>query len=317
MSWFATPKQLKQFGLLAMNRRNLEFIGRYNQRRLYPLVDNKLLTKQAALAAGIAVPEMIGSIDSPFQIRNLEQILNGRDQFVIKPARGSAGKGILVITRRDQGKFYKPSGAALTLQDLKRDISNILSGLYSLGGKPDTALLEALIQFDDSLSRYSFQGVPDIRVIVFKGFPVMAMLRCSTAASDGKANLHQGAVGVGLAINDGKASSAVQNGEPVTRHPDTGERFDQLAIPYWHDILKLTSRCYELAGLGYLGCDVVIDKDRGPLILELNARPGLAIQIANQKGLFRRLSQIEQLSQTFHIEERVDYAMRMFDDSIA
>ena len=309
---FATPSQLKQFGLLAMNRRNLEFIGRYNDRSRYPLVDNKLLTKQAALAAGIAVPEMIGAIDSPFQVGRIDQILQGHDQFVIKPARGSAGKGILVITRRDGELFYKPSGASLTLADIKRDISNTLSGLYSLGGKPDTALLEALIQFDESLARYSYQGVPDIRVIVFKGFPVMAMLRCSTAESDGKANLHQGAVGVGLSIATGRAVSAVQHDNPVTEHPDTNERFDELAIPYWDEILRLCARCYELTGLGYMGCDVVIDKERGPLILELNARPGLAIQIANQRGMFSRLQQVEALPETFHIDERVDFAIKQF-----
>ncbi|MEH6649219.1 MAG: alpha-L-glutamate ligase-like protein [Motiliproteus sp.] len=314
MNLFATPSQLRKFGLLAMNRRNLDFISSYNDRSLYPLVDNKLLTKEAALNAGIAVPDMIGSIETPFQIRQLEKIIEGYGQFVIKPARGSAGKGILVITERDQNTFYKPSGAPLSLQDLKRDLSNILSGLYSLGGKPDTALLEALIEFDDSLTKYSFQGVPDIRVIVFKGFPVMAMLRCSTAASDGKANLHQGAVGVGLSISSGKALSAVQDGDLVESHPDTGERFEELAIPYWEEILKLTARCYELTGLGYLGCDVVIDKARGPLILELNARPGLAIQIANQKGLYARLQQVEGLTEAHSIDERVEYAIREFGE---
>ena len=314
MSWFAHPADLRAFGLLAMNRRNLEYIGRYNDRSRYPLVDNKLLTKQAALDAGIAVPELIGSIDSPFQVAQLEQILEGRDQFVIKPARGSAGKGILVITRREGELFYKPSGASLTLADLKRDISNILSGLYSLGGKPDVAVLEALIQFDESLARYSYQGVPDIRVIAFQGFPVMAMLRCSTAESDGKANLHQGAVGVGLSIATGQATSAVQHDAPVDHHPDTGERFDQLAIPHWPEILKLSSRCYDLTQLGYLGCDVVIDRERGPLILELNARPGLAIQIANQRGMYTRLSHVEALTENFHTDERAEYAMATFDN---
>lgn len=137
----------------------------------------------------------------------------------------------------------------------------------------------------------------------------MAMLRCSTAASDGKDNLHQGAVGVGLSISSGKALSAVQDGELVESHPDTGERFEELAIPYWDEILKLTARCYELTGLG---CDVVIDKTRGPLILELNARPGLAIQIANQKGLYARLQQVEGITEAHSIDQRVEYAIREF-----
>jgi hypothetical protein len=34
---------------------------------------------------------------------------------------------------------------------------------------------------------------------------------------------------------------------------------------------------------------VMIDEDLGPLMIEVNARPGLAIQLANGVGLLRRL----------------------------
>ncbi|MRR31196.1 alpha-L-glutamate ligase-like protein, partial [bacterium] len=50
---------------------------------------------------------------------------------------------------------------------------------------------------------------------------------------------------------------------------------------------------FEMTGLGYLGVDLVIDRDRGPLLLELNARPGLAIQLANRHGLRTRLDQVD------------------------
>lgn len=43
-----------------------------------------------------------------------------------------------------------------------------------------------IIHFDNVFDGYSFEGVPDTRVIIFKGFPVMSMMRLSTAASDGK-----------------------------------------------------------------------------------------------------------------------------------
>ena len=45
--------------------------------------------------------------------------------------------------------------------------------------------------------------------------------------------------------------------------------------------------------MGYLGVDIVIDATAGPLMLELNARPGLNIQIANQEGLVHRLRSVE------------------------
>ena len=66
-----------------------------------------------------------------------------------------------------------------------------------------------------------------------------------------------------------------------------------LSIPHWDDLLEMAARCCELAGLGYIGVDFVLDRERGPLILELNARAGLAIQIANGNGLLHRLRTVE------------------------
>ena len=157
-------------------------------------------------------------------------------------------------------------------------------------------MIEALIDFDPALADYSYEGVPDIRVIVHRGVPMMAMLRCATHASDGKANLHQGAVGVGIDIATGRSICAVQQGRVVTEHPDTGATFDKLQIPYWDQILDMASRCADMTGLGYLGADIVLDRVRGPMLLELNARPGLSIQVANQCGLAERLQVAAQIA---------------------
>ncbi len=187
-----------------------------------------------------------------------------------------------------------------------------MAGLYSLGGKPDTAIVESLIQPDDVFSDFSYEGVPDIRVIIFKGFPVMAMMRLSTAESDGKANLHQGAVGVGLDIATGRALRAVQHGMPVNEHPDTKVALSKLEVPQWRTLLELASGCYEMTGLGYLGADMVLDRERGPLLLELNARPGLAIQVANGRGLVDRLRSVESLGEkSFSISEKIDFCARL------
>ncbi len=291
-----SPWLLQRMGVLGMNSRNINYVSRYNQRHLYPLVDDKLQTKQAAQAAGIAVPELLGVIEGQWQMKNFASELEQWQQFVIKPTRGSGGKGIMVITDRDFEYFIKSNGRKLQLNELRRHINNILSGLYSLGGKPDNVMIEALINYDEVFNEYTYEGVPDIRVIVFRGFPVMAMLRCSTHSSDGRANLHQGAIGVGIDIVTGRSLVAVQHNRPVTVHPDTGKAFAELTIPYWDTILELAAGCFEMTGLGYLGCDIVLDKHKGPVILELNARPGLAIQIANGEGLATRLQWAEQRS---------------------
>ncbi|MBB3330462.1 alpha-L-glutamate ligase-like protein [Halomonas campaniensis] len=309
---WTSPGKLRDKGIIGMNRRNIRYIGRYNNRRLYPLVDDKLKTKLLAQEYGITTPALIGTVTTQFGVKQLDAMLHGHRGFVIKPAKGSGGKGILVIEHVEDGAYVKPSGARLGLGDLERHVSNILSGLYSLGGSPDVAVIEALINFDERLSEYTYEGVPDIRVIVFKGYPVMAMMRLSTAASDGKANLHQGAVGVGLDIATGTAIRGVQFDRTRHDHPDTGHELASLHIPDWRTLLLLAAGCYEMTGLGYLGTDMVLDRDLGPMLLELNARPGLAIQMANGEGLRNRLDLIERQPEGVAPEARVAFAQQHF-----
>lgn len=291
-----SAKKLRSFGIIGMNQRNFGLISRYNPRHLYPLVDDKLKTKLLAQQAGITVPKLLGTLQYQHDVKLLKEILRPHAQFVIKPVKGSGGKGILVITEIEHNLYFKPSGDAVQLEDIERHVSNILSGLHSLGGKPDTVMIESLIQLDPVFADYSYEGIPDIRIIVFRGYPIMAMLRLTTHASDGKANLHQGAVGVGIDIGSGQALHAVQYGDPITRHPDTRKTFSELMVPHWDKLLKLAAACYEMTGLGYLGADLVLDRDQGPMIIELNARPGLSIQVANAAGLAPRVAAIESLA---------------------
>ncbi len=309
---WTTPGKLRAKGIVGMNRRNIRYIGRYNDRRLYPLVDDKLQTKLLAQQYAITTPALIGTVSTQFGVKHIHEMLAAHEGFVIKPAKGSGGKGILVIERRDGAHFVKPSGAHLRLEDVERHVSNILSGLYSLGGSPDVAVIEALIDFDESFAAYSYEGVPDIRVIVFQGYPVMAMMRLSTAASDGKANLHQGAVGVGIDIASGTAIRGVQFDRARHDHPDTGHELASLHIPNWKTLLELAASCYEMTSLGYLGTDMVIDRQHGPMLLELNARPGLAIQMANGEGLRPRLDLIERQPDGVSPEARVAFAQHHF-----
>ena len=310
---YTWPQNLSRAGILGMNRRNHSYISRYNPRGRYPLVDDKLKTKQLALASGVAIPKLIGTISEHHEVSMLASMVRNRPGFCIKPARGSGGKGVLLVTHQEEGCYFKPDGKTETLENLERHASNILSGLHSLGGKPDTLLIENLITFDKIFEGYSFEGVPDTRVIVFKGFPVIAMIRLSTSVSLGKANLHQGAVGVGLCLRTGRALRAVQHNTPVLRHPDTGLDFHNLSVPHWDTLLTLAASCYEMSGLGYIGTDMVLDGNRGPLLLELNARPGLSIQTANGRGLLPSLRTVEGLGDTaMNISQRVKFSQQHF-----
>jgi alpha-L-glutamate ligase-like protein len=292
------PKQLEDAGVLGLNRRNCEYITRLNPRRLYPRVDDKLITKRLALEAGMAVPELYGVISHQGDVRRLPEIVADHESFVIKPARGSGGNGIVVITGRSMRKrtmYRLANGVLVTESELQHHTSNIVGGQYSLSGNPDSALIEYCVRFDPVFADVSYLGVPDIRVIVYRGYPIMAMVRLPTRKSGGKANLHQGAVGAGIDLSSGETLTGVLDDEVVDDHPDTGALIAGLYIPHWDSILQLAARGLDVTGLGYLGVDIVIDRDRGPLILEMNARPGLNIQIANCTGLSKRIARIDKI----------------------
>ncbi len=312
MDW-VSPRHLKKIGVLGMNARNVGYISRYNERRLYPLVDNKLETKLLAAKYQVAVPDLIHVIKTQREVQTAHAELGDLDKFVVKPAHGSGGRGILIVTGHSGDGLQRSNGEFLSWDNLTRHMSNVVSGLYSLGGRTDYAIVEDLVLIDQLFADVSYEGVPDIRLILFHGYPVMGMLRLATKASDGKANLHQGAIGVGLDIGSGSSIAAVQYDRIVTRHPDTDMLLNDLQVPNWQQLLLLAASCYEMTGLGYLGADIVLDRHRGPLLLELNARPGLTIQVTNQTGLRPRLRHIEKMeSHHATVEERVAYSVANF-----
>jgi len=294
----ATVRKLRESGVLGLNERNADFIMRLNPRHLYPRVDDKALTKELALAAGMPVPELYGIIAHQGEVRDFGKIVGERDSFVVKPAQGSGGDGILVVTGRSQRKrnsFRLSSGVFISEGEIQHHISNIVGGQYSLSGNPDKALIEYCVHFEPTFAEVSYQGVPDIRVVVHRGYPAMAMVRLPTRASDGKANLHQGAVGAGVDLGSGMTLKGVLDDQVVEEHPDSGALIEGLAIPQWDFILGSSARGQEVTGLGYLGVDMVIDRELGPLILDMNARPGLNIQIANCAGLADRIDRIDEI----------------------
>lgn len=309
---FATPSQLRRQGVLGINQRNADYILRYNQRQLYPLVDNKLKTKQLAIANGIAVPELYGVVSTVHDASKITELLANYQELVIKPAHGSGGNGIMVIDGR-VGKFYqKASGDLVSTSTIEHHVNNILSGMYSLGGNPDQAIIEYRVKFDPFFSRITYKGVPDIRVIVFRGIPIMAMVRLPTRQSDGKANLHQGAMGVGIHLDSGETSFAVCHSKHIEAHPDTEASIRDITIPHWDNILRLAIKCADTVGLGYLGVDIVLDQELGPLVLELNARPGLNVQLAVGQGLLHSLKTIDQLTTiSKDIDQRLDYCKQL------
>lgn len=270
--------------VLGINRRNLEMIYPHNPRSGFPSVDDKVRTKALLTGAGVPVPRTIAVVSGFLQARRIVERLRGEQTFVVKPARGRGGGGVLILERMDAG-WRTPSGRAVGEDELLQHFGDILFGVYSFGRADDAALVEQRVVPHPFFRAIYARGIPDIRIILLRERPVMSMLRIPTDASDGRANLHQGAIGVQVDLAAGRTGMGSLRGSPTGTHPDSGAPLAGLAIPFWDRIVAHAVAAARAVPLKYVGVDLVIDEQEGPLMLEVNARPGLQIQVINRTGL--------------------------------
>ena len=278
------PPWRKARHVLGINARNLLYVHGLNPRRHFPLADDKIKTKAILKSALVPVPETLAVLSNVSEVMEARGLLSGAGDFVIKPARGRRGGGILVITGAQADDFIGSDGGPLSWEDLRRAMGDILFGVHSFG-RDDRVLVERRIRAHPGLGGLASHGLPDIRVILLRGDPIMAMMRVPTRASGGRANLHQGALGVGLRLADGLAERCIHNGESVGTHPDNGAPVVGHTIPIWAGVIDVARRAAAALPLPYLGVDVVLTDSDGPLIMEVNVRPGLEIQNVNGRGL--------------------------------
>lgn len=283
---------MDSFNVIGLNRRNIEYITKYNNRLDFPLVDNKILCKKLLNKENIPTPESFFVVNNFIEIPITIEKLKSVPEFVIKPARGRAGGGIKILKSVDS-KFYTLSGHEVKEDEIKKYLGDILFGVYSFGKMNDSALIEYKINQHSVFDNFYSHGVSDIRIILLKDRPVMGMARIPTSTSDGKANLHQGALGIGFSLETGITTYASFKGTAIKEHPDTQKPLIDIQIPHYKRVVEISEKASKTVPLQYLGVDIVIDEDKGPLILEMNARPGLQIQVINNMGLGKRLLEIE------------------------
>jgi alpha-L-glutamate ligase-like protein len=283
--------------ILGMNARSLKYLKPLNTKKGRRIADSKVLTKKYLIRAGLPTPKLLAVFKTPSEVMDFDW-LSLPDNFVLKPVSGYVGGGIVIVKKRSKwaGEWHLMDDSVINIADFRLRCLDILAGQYSLHNLPDWAMVEERIKITKVLRKYAYQGTPDVRVIVYNQVPVMAMLRLPTAESQGKSNLHQGAIGVGVDIATGITTYGVVRGRFVKYVPGTKRKINGIKLPNWNTILTLAVRAQEVvSSLGFLGVDIVFDKEHGPVILELNARPGIEIQNANLAPLKKRLERVEGL----------------------
>ena len=308
---------MKSSDFLGLNARAALYSYKYNTVRGRNVASSKILTKQVLKKHDIPVPDVYGKIKDlkDVQAFKWEKLPAA---FVVKPSRGLGGEGIIVVKKKatDGNGWITTDRKRVTIEDLKLHALTIQEGAFSLENTPDTVLIEEYIGRHKALAKYSYRGTPDIRVIVFNKIPVMAMLRLPTKESGGRANLHQGAIIVGIDIATGITTYAVHHGDYIKYKPGTRRKLHGIKIPFWNKILNIAVRSSEAAKLGYTSVDMLLHPDKGPVVIELNYQPGLGIQLANKAGLRRRLERVDDLK-VRDADHGVDIAKSLFAASFA
>lgn len=285
----------KYSDVLGMNTRNVKYL-RSNNFLARKIADSKLLSKSVLKKLNVPHPELIAVFKNAKDVNEFDW-LSLKKGFVIKPSEGLGGEGIMVVKKIDKyaGEWVLVNNESVNIDDLKLHVSNILEGQYSRNKSPDYALVEERIKIHPKFLKYAYRGTPDIRIIVFNRVPIMAMLRLPTRGSNGKANLHQGAIGLGVDMATGITTYAVHYDYLIKYIPETNKKVNGITIPYWEEILKISVDSQIASGLSYAGIDIILDEEKGPLVIEINDQPGLQIQLANRSGLHARLKRVEDL----------------------
>lgn len=302
--------------ILGMNARNFLYIRRYNSSSAKKIADDKLLMKNVLIENKINTPVLHNIFENRDSIKNFNWEILPERGFVIKPARGYAGAGILPIKKWDGTIATTVNNQTYSVKQLESHVLDILEGAYSLKFLPDKAFIEDRLYPHPFFKKLTSFGIPDLRVIVLNNVPIMAMMRLSTEESHGKANLHQGAIGFGIDIRTGITTNAILFDQSISHIPNTKIKTSGIKIPNWDEVLLLASKTQMITGLGYAGIDIVFDGRMGPLVLEVNARPGLSIQNANRASLRSRLERVENMI-TPTPERGVEIAKNLFTESFS
>jgi alpha-L-glutamate ligase-like protein len=308
---------LKASDILGLNARQQHY-GVFNSPSARSFCSSKYATKVLLENKGIPTARVYGFLATNEDINEFDwQSLEAN--FVIKPTNGNAGKGVAIFRKQHADRLHWTDtvGHTWSLDDIKLHCFDILEGQYSTYGSNHNVIVEERVPIHPTFFKYVYKGTPDIRVIVFNQVPVMAMLRLPTKESEGRANLHQGAIAVGIDMATGITTHAITgHGRPIQFLAEGKRKLNGIRIPEWKKLLTVAVEATNAAGLAFSGVDLFVHDEKGPLVVELNANPGLSIQLANRAGLRRRLERVQDLN-VLNSEHGVRIGQALFAESFA
>jgi alpha-L-glutamate ligase-like protein len=267
---------------LGMNARNVMGVFRGNSSQAIAIANDKIATKTMLAAAGVPVSPQRGVFPSVLSLEGLRTALDR--PVALKPAAGRGGGGILLIQPDpDDSGFVNIHGKPVAWSEIIQHATEIIHGRFSFGDE-DVLLVEDLLVPHPEIAALHGKGIADFRFIFERHNLLMAMLRLPTAASDGKANLHAGGVGASVDLATGRLGVVVGKQGVSDRHPD-GQQVKDVAVPEWEALLAVARQAAAISPLGFVGVDLVLDANLGPVVLEWNARPGLEIQNVHAQPL--------------------------------
>jgi len=314
--------------VLGLNERNLRYVKIPVTEMGHSIPDNKLKAKKLLQKAGIPVPKTYKIIRDQKELKlcNWNKLPNS---FVIKPNLGTLGRGILIVfgkkktknngEQNERGKIWvQADREIITIENLENHILKILNGVHSYKiTTSDIAFFEERIKIHPNLKPYCKKGIPDVRIMVYNKIPVMAEMRLPTLESQGRANLHQGGIGIGIDMGTGITTSrGVWHRKLIDCLPERKKLpLAGIKIPLWEEMLELAVKTQMILKIDYLGVDIAIDREKGLVVVEVNTRPGLEIQIANLAPLKTRLEKAEGIK-VKTIKQAVRLARDMFGGEI-
>ncbi len=317
------------FGILWLNKRNINYIKKRNPKKQIRLANSKYHTKKFLAERGIPVPQTLWVIKNRKKLFQYNFNKFKTENFVVKPNQWSKWRWIFIIKklkereanntlkgqwsrhkwlkkRREIIYSYKEelfnnqlfivNKKKLSDRWLKQQLVSIIDGQYSIGSKNDVILIEELVKPSKEFLPFCEHGLADIRIICFNLVPIAAMLRMPTKKSGGKANLAQWGIGFGVDISSGKIVS-MKNKKRIhyESFPEEFTSFFHKKINNRDDMLLYSSSIQYFTNIGFIGLDRVLTP-QWPKILEINARAWIEIQNITLKPLESILSKIEDLN---------------------